>query len=219
MNKHWTGPKELIDGYSYKKHPLYARWTCMKDRCRNPNSKDYHKYGERGITVCEEWLDFKNYVRDIGLPPYESASVDRIDNTKGYCKDNCRWATKKEQTDNRRVMNNNSCGYDGVFKREKSFYASVVDNYKKYYLGSFPTLEEAIEFRKQFVVVLKQDKDKANQIVKEQKLKKSSTGVQNIHKHKNGFQITIKGKYLGFYKTLEEAKRALEGLNVIRSNN
>ena len=209
MTKHWTGPRELIDGYQYKKHPLYQRWNGMKDRCCNPNGKDYAKYMGRGITLCDEWLEFKNYARDMGLPPFEGASVDRKDNEKGYSKDNCRWATKKEQTDNRRKLNNNTCGYDGIYKREKSFYARFVDNYKDYYLGSFDTMDEAIEFRKQFISIFKDNPDEAELMLKSQKSKNSSTGVKGVHKHKAGFQIVFEGKYAGLYKTLDEAKAAL----------
>jgi hypothetical protein len=73
----------------------------MKKRCLVPTHKAYKDYGGRGITVCEEWLDYNNFVRDMGEAP-SNMSLDRIDNDKGYYKDNCKWSTQTEQMNNRR---------------------------------------------------------------------------------------------------------------------
>ena len=85
-----------------KKHYLYQTWQNMKQRCENPNNSDYSYYGERGISVCEEWKNsFDTFVLDMGDRP-KGFTLDRIDNLKGYCKANCRWASHSEQMSNRR---------------------------------------------------------------------------------------------------------------------
>jgi len=81
-----------------KRNPEYSRWQKMKARCADKNDKDY---GGRGIAVCNRWLIFSNYFEDMGTCP-KGLSLDRRDNSKGYSKDNCRWATPSQQTYNRR---------------------------------------------------------------------------------------------------------------------
>lgn len=81
--------------------PTYSTWSNMKTRCSNPNSDRYKFYGARGIKVCRRWLNFENFYADMGARP-EGKTLDRIDNGRGYCKSNCRWATPKEQCRNRR---------------------------------------------------------------------------------------------------------------------
>ena len=84
--------------------PLYYVWNTMRQRCGNPNSEKYKRYGARGITVCEAWNDyatFREWALSNGYKPNSGLSIDRIDNDKGYCPENCRWVTNSVQSNNR----------------------------------------------------------------------------------------------------------------------
>ncbi len=84
------------------KHPLYKIWSGMWNRCTRPTAHEYKNYGGRGITVCIEWKDFNNFVRDMGPRPSIRHTLDRKDNNGNYNKNNCKWSTWKEQANNRR---------------------------------------------------------------------------------------------------------------------
>ena len=85
-----------------KKGSVYNTWASMRARCNNPNDNQYKDYGGRGIKVCPEWNDFMTFYKDVGERP-EGHQLDRIDNDKNYCKENCRWADVVTQANNRRT--------------------------------------------------------------------------------------------------------------------
>lgn len=71
--------------------PTYNSWSTMIQRCTNPKATDYHRYGGRGILVCDRWVKFVNFLEDMGIRP-SNATLDRVDSNENYCKENCRWS-------------------------------------------------------------------------------------------------------------------------------
>lgn len=112
--------KERLPYYRRKhgktKSPTYIAWTAMRQRCLNKKNPGYSRYGEKGITICNEWMSFDAFYRDMGERP-QGTSLDRIDNSKGYCKGNCRWATVKQQ-------NRNNSRNIHVFFKQKDYVLS-----------------------------------------------------------------------------------------------
>ena len=129
---------------------LYDTWTNMKDRVLNPKNKQYNDYGGRGITICEDWLDIRNFYNWAMENGYsDELSLDRIDNGGNYYPENCRWVTKTIQSRNQRIGKNNTSGYKGVSYDKKSgkYRVKITVNKKQVRLGRISTpVEGAIAY-------------------------------------------------------------------------
>ena len=137
-------------------HRFYKTWNDMIRRCTNHKAIGYKNYGGRGITVCEEWLDIKNFIAwaEATYPNTEGMSLDRIDNDKGYSPENCTWSDKTTQAINQRRMKNNKSGYVGVIwnKASKKWYANIRISKKRINLGSFKDKIEAVQARDNYII-------------------------------------------------------------------
>lgn len=134
---------------------VYVSWLGIKQRCYNPNNKDYRHYGGRGISVCDEWRQsFSAYKNYMGKPPTPKHSIDRIDNDGDYKPGNVRWATQQEQLSNRRpgklwstakLYTSNKSGYRGVgfHKAKGKWQARASINGIERHLGYFDSPELA----------------------------------------------------------------------------
>lgn len=101
--------------HAMSKSAEYKTWIGIKERCCNVNSPSYPQYGGRGITVSESWINsFETFFKNMGLKPSKTYTIERIDVNKGYSKENCIWATKKQQANNRR--SNYFLTYKGLTK-------------------------------------------------------------------------------------------------------
>ena len=108
-------PKRKLNNDNFlQRNILYQVWANMIQRCDNPNRPDYGRYGGRGIKFCKKWMNYKNFEKDM-FPTYKKGlTLDRIDNNGNYNKQNCKWATAKEQALNRR--NNHFFEYNSMKK-------------------------------------------------------------------------------------------------------
>ena len=142
-------------GYSVK-YPVEERtYRSMWNRCMNPNHISYERYGGKGVTICDRWLGYyglQNFVDDMGERP-DGCTLDRIDGTKGYSPDNCRWATPSTQNYNRKDWS----GHRGVHKveyyakgRPYTYWRAQISFDGKTKSKSFKTKEEAVAQRKEW---------------------------------------------------------------------
>lgn len=104
MNKGLTPSKQIKEFHGQTKTRLYKIYNGMKKRCYNKNCPSYRLYGQRGISICQGWLDsfiaFRNWSLDNGYKDY--LTIDRIEVNGNYCPENCAWKTIKEQSNNTR---------------------------------------------------------------------------------------------------------------------
>lgn len=153
-NKHYTRNLKYGDvDYLEKRregqteHPLYNTYGGMKKRCLSETDKDYYRYGGRGIMICERWLGtdgFFNFVDDMGERPNDT-TLDRKDTDGEYSLENCRWADAHTQSGNKRNSKNTGVTY---VKKSNRFRVRISVSGKTYGLGSYKTMEEALEARR-----------------------------------------------------------------------
>lgn len=147
-----NGKKSHIKhGNSYDR--IYFIWQTMKQRCLDKNVSNYDNYGGRGITICDDWMDFISFKYWSLKNGYsEELTIDRVDNDKGYSPDNCRWADMSTQAANQKINKSNTSGYIGVSRSNGKFKSVVCWKRKYYRLGVFEGPEEAAKIRDQFVI-------------------------------------------------------------------
>jgi len=126
-NANLTGSDAKAFKHGWSGTKVYNIWSEMKRRCSDPDHPNYEYYGGRGITFCERWNSFENFLRDMGEPE-PGRSLDRIDNNKGYMKENCQWSSHIDQCNNRR--NSRFLTIDGVTKSLSEWSRESGINYR-----------------------------------------------------------------------------------------
>lgn len=142
--------------YPCEHHPDYSRWLSMKQRCDNPNSCNYARYGAKGISYAQEFKCFSvfaNYIKQLPYYGCEGYSLDRIDGTKGYEFGNLRWASQSIQVANQLYSGKGANKYVGVNwnKTHARWVARITLEGKTLLSNTFATQKEALEFRNQYI--------------------------------------------------------------------
>lgn len=215
MKKPYHPRRELVDGGLITDHPLYYTFNNMWSRCTNDKTVEWVNYGGRGITVCDEWKDFRTFVSDMGVRPDGDYSIDRIDGDKGYCKENCRWATRQQQAENRRMFKNNKTGVAGVEFRKQHYLASIQIGNVRHNLGKHETIEEASAKREAFKVAYEADPVAALSFYVRGANLNNPAKERGVSRHVDGgymLRVTENKvrKYLGYFATIAEAVAARE---------
>jgi hypothetical protein len=128
-----------------------AAFRNMWRRCSDPANASFDRYGGRGISVCKEWEDFGTFISDMGYPPSEDMSIERVDNSKGYSKDNCVWIPRTLQSRNTRqnvefTLNGGRILLTDLYrltgKRNQSYYYALSKGISALEFFNLPGLEE-----------------------------------------------------------------------------
>jgi len=146
------GKKRSTHGENNKNSKLHAVWNNMLNRCRNPNNKRYKHYGARGISICSEWLDYQCF-RDWCLLNgwNENLTIDRIDCSKNYSPNNCRFTDKSVQNANRGILRTNSSGFTGVWFAAGAYNARLQFRGDIRNIGRFKTMKDAVYARDRLI--------------------------------------------------------------------
>lgn len=133
---------------------IYKSWENMRQRCNNPNNTAYSRYGGRGITVCDDWGDFQQFLSDMGQP-LPGLQLDRIDNNGNYNAGNCRWATRSEQANNQRMRYDNKSGYRGIYETHTPgrWLAQIKFEGKDFAVGVYDSIREAVIERDKHIII------------------------------------------------------------------
>jgi hypothetical protein len=121
---------ERLTTHGLSKDVIYQAWVDMVKRCTNPEYPDFHNYGGRGIGVCDEWLlTPKQFIEDMSPTYIKGYDLDREDNEGNYCKENCRWVTRKVNLRNKRKQSDTTSKYRGVsyHKTKDKWTAFILD--------------------------------------------------------------------------------------------
>jgi len=111
--------RDIVTTHNGSKTRLYLIWSLIKQRCKNYKNDRYKDYGGRGITYDKKWEKFEGFLEDMEVGHNDKLTIDRIDNNGNYCKENCKWATQKEQQNNKR--NNHLVTYNGKTQNIKQW--------------------------------------------------------------------------------------------------
>ena len=131
--KHYAKNREAILEKKRNAPSGYNSWKSMRQRCMNSNRDDYKYYGGKGIIICSEWDSFEQFISDMGDPPTKKHTIERKDNSKGYFPENCKWATRKEQS----INTSHAIIVDGISMSEwsrklKCNLGALIKRYRKY---------------------------------------------------------------------------------------
>ena len=144
--------KGINKTHGLKKHKGYKVHNDMMRRCYNERTSGYQNYGGRGLTVCEEWLNVVGFITWFDSNYIEGFTLDRIDNDKGYSPENCRFADKVTQALNQRIKKSNTSGFVGISAVGKKWSARIRIFNKEQWIGTFNTIEEAVQARDQYII-------------------------------------------------------------------
>ena len=146
---------------TFIRNRLRVIWSAMKERCFNPNSQGYKKYGERGIRVCDEWLDFQNFYNWSLNNGYKyipdekgrnTLTIDRIEPNEDYKPSNCRWVDYLTQNTHLSKNRHNRSGYTGLFLQSSGKWLVTLSvNDKSVNIGTFDTQKEGLEARNKYI--------------------------------------------------------------------